>query len=65
MTGSFNAGVAMHLFAIGLAQGSSIAAQGRKTGADGRVHVTQDTGGAVWIGGRCDTVARGAQVALG
>ena len=65
VTGSFNAGVAMHLFASGLTEGSYIAAQGRKTGADGRVYVMQDADGAVWIGGRCDTVARGAEVALG
>ena len=62
VTGSFNAGVAMHLFASGLAGGSYVAAQGRKTGADGRVHVTQDADGAVWIGGRCDTVSRGGEV---
>ncbi|HEX9807567.1 MAG TPA: PhzF family phenazine biosynthesis protein [Alteraurantiacibacter sp.] len=62
VTGSFNAGVAMHLFATGLASGSYIAAQGRKTGADGRVHVTQDADGSVWIGGRCDTVAHGAEL---
>jgi len=62
VTGSFNAGVAMHLFAAGLASGSYIAAQGRKTGADGWVHVTQEADGSVWIGGRCDTVARGARL---
>lgn len=62
VTGSFNAGVAMHLFSSGLASGSYIAAQGRKTGADGRIHVSQEAGGAVWIGGRCDTIARGAEL---
>jgi PhzF family phenazine biosynthesis protein len=60
VTGSFNAGVAMHLFAGGLASGSYIAAQGRKTGADGRVYLTQEADGSVWVGGRCDMIARGA-----
>jgi PhzF family phenazine biosynthesis protein len=62
VTGSFNAGLAMHLFASGLAAGSYVAAQGRKTGADGRVVLTQDDDGSVWVGGRCVTIARGAQL---
>ncbi|MGX7895667.1 PhzF family phenazine biosynthesis protein [Tsuneonella sp. HG222] len=60
VTGSFNAGVALHLFAAGLAQGRYIAAQGRMTGADGRVECVQDADGSVWIGGRCAIVAQGA-----
>lgn len=60
VTGSFNAGVAMHLFGSGLASGSYMAGQGRRTGADGRVHCTQGPDGRVWIGGRVDMVARGA-----
>ncbi len=60
VTGSFNAGVALHLFETGLEQGGYIAAQGRMTGADGRVTVTRDDDGTVWVGGRCDTVAAGA-----
>lgn len=59
VTGSFNAGVAMHLFASGLAQGSYTAAQGRMTGANGLVHLSQDQDGSVWVGGRCDTVSQG------
>lgn len=58
VTGSFNAGVAMHLFASGLAKGSYIAAQGRKTGANGLVHCLNEADG-VWIGGRCEMVSRG------
>ncbi|WP_427967000.1 PhzF family phenazine biosynthesis protein [Altererythrobacter sp.] len=57
VTGSFNAGVAMHLFGSGLVQGSYLAAQGRKTGADGIVHCSLDDGGNVWIGGRCATIS--------
>ena len=62
VTGSLNAGVAMHLFASGLAQGSYIAAQGRKVGADGHVHCYADGDGAVWIGGRVETIAAGAEL---
>ncbi|PLK26424.1 PhzF family phenazine biosynthesis protein [Novosphingobium sp. TH158] len=61
VTGSFNAGVAMHLFATGLARGSYLAAQGRKTGADGLVHASQDDEG-VWIGGRVRMVSAGGDL---
>lgn len=61
VTGSFNAGVAMHLFGAGLAQGSYFAAQGRKTGADGLVHASEDAEG-VWIGGKVQTVSRGGEL---
>jgi PhzF family phenazine biosynthesis protein len=64
VTGSFNAGVAMHLFASGLAQGSYVAGQGQVTGAHGRVQCEQDAEGRVWIGGRCAMVAGGAMVSL-
>lgn len=63
VTGSFNAGVAMHLFASGLAQGRYRAAQGRRTGADGLVECEQGADGRVWIGGRCITVAESARLA--
>ncbi|MBD3730288.1 MAG: PhzF family phenazine biosynthesis protein [Sphingomonadales bacterium] len=66
VTGSFNAGVAMHLFASGLNRGSYLAGQGQSIGADGRIHCSIDADGTVWIGGRCDTIARGASLpALG
>lgn len=62
VTGSFNAGVAMHLFASGLAQDSYRAAQGRKTGANGSV-ICRDRGeDGVWIGGRCVTVSSQGQL---
>ncbi|HEY6816674.1 MAG TPA: PhzF family phenazine biosynthesis protein [Croceibacterium sp.] len=63
VTGSFNAGVALHLFASGLEHGSYRAAQGRRTGADGLVECTQAADGRVWIGGRCATIAAGARLA--
>ena len=62
VTGSFNAGVAMHLFATGLANGSYRAAQGRKVGADGLVSCRQDDAGDVWIGGTCSTVSSGGRL---
>lgn len=58
VTGSFNAGVAIHLFEQGLAEGSYIAGQGRKIGANGLVHCDQAVDGGVWIGGKCQTVSR-------
>jgi len=60
VTGSFNAGVAMHLFGKEMARGSYIAAQGQKVGADGRIHCRQDDDGSVWIGGRTAMIASGA-----
>lgn len=63
VTGSFNAGVALHLFASGLATGRYRAAQGRRTGADGLVECEQAADGRVWIGGRCVTIAEGARLA--
>lgn len=65
VTGSFNAGVAQHLFAQGLASKAYVAAQGRRTGADGLVQCRQDADGAVWIGGRTVMIAAGADLALG
>ncbi len=62
VTGSFNAGVAMHLFASALASRSYVAAQGQKTGANGRVHCRIDPDGSVWIGGRVDMIAAGASL---
>ncbi len=63
VTGSFNAGVALHLFANGLARGRYRAAQGRRTGADGLVECEQADDGRVWIGGRCATIAEAARLA--
>ncbi|WEK47354.1 MAG: PhzF family phenazine biosynthesis protein [Candidatus Andeanibacterium colombiense] len=60
VTGSFNAGVAMHLFGSGLASGEYLAGQGQKTGAEGIVRCSRDRTGAIWIGGRTATIARGA-----
>lgn len=60
VTGSLNAATAQYLFGSGLAQGSYVAGQGQQIGADGRVHCRIEPDGAVWIGGRVDTIAAGA-----
>lgn len=62
VTGSFNAGVARHLFENGLVTDNFVAGQGQCVGADGHVHCTRDAAGQVWIGGRCDMIAAGANV---
>lgn len=62
VTGSFNAGVALHLFGQGLVEGRYLAAQGRKTGADGIVVCQDDGDGSAWIGGKCATITCGGQV---
>jgi PhzF family phenazine biosynthesis protein len=64
VTGSLNAAIAQYLFAAGLAEGSYVAAQGRKVGADGLVHCSQEPGGEVWIAGRVETVSRGGALVL-
>ena len=63
VTGSFNAGVAIHLFGNGLAEGSYTAGQGRKIGANGLVQCEQDANGDVWIGGKCKIVSRQGMLA--
>lgn len=64
VTGSFNAGVAMHLFESGLEKSSYVAAQGQKVGAEGYIHCSRESDGTVWIGGRTDTIARGAALPI-
>ncbi len=57
VTGSFNAGVARHLFDSGLASGTYRAAQGRKIGAEGLVFAQDEGENGVWIGGFSRTVS--------
>ncbi|WP_172341339.1 PhzF family phenazine biosynthesis protein [Novosphingobium sp. SG751A] len=63
VTGSFNAGAALHLYESGLATGDYVASQGRMTGADGRVYVSRDADG-VWIGGQVRAVGAGADLTI-
>lgn len=62
VTGSLNAAAAQYLFGAGLAEADYLAAQGRKAGADGRVHVRRDGQGDVWVGGVVRAVALGARL---
>jgi PhzF family phenazine biosynthesis protein len=51
VTGSLNASVAQWLLATGRAQAPYVAGQGTAIGRAGRIHVTQDDGGTIWVGG--------------
>lgn len=64
VTGSFNAGVAVHLFESGLAEGSFLAAQGQKVGANGIVHCTIDEKGVTWIGGKSAIISSGGALPI-
>ena len=65
VTGSLNAAAAQVLFGAGLAHGRYVATQGRCTGADGRVMLTQDGDGTVWVAGRVRMVSQGGALAPG
>ncbi|MEJ2408178.1 MAG: PhzF family phenazine biosynthesis protein [Novosphingobium sp.] len=56
VTGSLNASVGQWLFASGRTKGRYVAAQGTRLGRTGRVEVTQDASGQVWVGGRTRTL---------
>ncbi|HET9592402.1 MAG TPA: PhzF family phenazine biosynthesis protein [Solirubrobacterales bacterium] len=60
VTGSLNAGVAQWLLGSGRLQAPYIAAQGSAIGRDGRIHVSQDDDGTIWVGGACETVISGS-----
>ncbi len=59
VTGSFNAAAAQWLFASGRADADYVAAQGTMLGRRGRVTVTRDAGGDVWVGGATRTLFSG------
>lgn len=59
VTGSLNASVAQWLIGSGRAGPSYRAAQGTSLGRSGRIHVEQDGDGAIWIGGRAETLFSG------
>ena len=63
VTGSLNASLAQWLLASGRAAAPYVARQGTVLGRAGRVHVSQDADGAVWVGGGTVTCVRG-EVAL-
>ncbi|MGJ3626395.1 PhzF family phenazine biosynthesis protein [Sphingomonas sp. MMS24-JH45] len=60
VTGSLNASVGQWLFASGRASGSHVAAQGTRLGRTGRIHVSQDDTGQVWVAGATRTLFSGS-----
>ena len=60
VTGSLNAGVAQWLLGSGRLQAPYVAAQGSAIGRAGRIHLSQDEEGTVWVGGACETVISGS-----
>jgi PhzF family phenazine biosynthesis protein len=63
VTGSLNASLAQWLTAEGLAPNQYVASQGTCLERSGRVHITRDSGGQVWVGGQTVTCIDG-QVTL-
>jgi predicted PhzF superfamily epimerase YddE/YHI9 len=59
VTGSLNASLAQWLIAERRVTAPYVAAQGAALGRRGRIHVTSDAGGQVWIGGRTETRVSG------
>jgi PhzF family phenazine biosynthesis protein len=59
VTGSLNASVAQWLFASKRATGSYIASQGACVGSSGRIEITRDDDGTVWVGGNTATLVEG------
>lgn len=59
VTGSLNASVAPWLVGSGVLEYPYVAHQGRMLGRDGRVHVSADADGVVWVGGSTSTVVSG------
>ena len=59
VTGSLNASLAMWLLSAGKATAPYTASQGTALGRRGRVHVSADPDGSVWIGGATRTLISG------
>lgn len=59
VTGSLNASLAQWLFDTGRATAPYVARQGTALGRAGRVHVSRDGGGAIWVGGGTVTCVSG------
>lgn len=60
VTGSLNASLAQWLLATGRAQAPYLARQGTALGRNGRVHVSADADGTVWVGGATVTCISGS-----
>ena len=59
VTGSLNASLAQWLIAEGVMPSGYTASQGAALGRNGRVHLTQDAAGQVWVGGQSVTCITG------
>jgi PhzF family phenazine biosynthesis protein len=59
VTGSLNASMAQWLFAAGVVEDNYIAAQGARRGRHGRIHLTRDAAGQIWVGGKTHTHVEG------
>jgi len=59
VTGSLNASVAQWLLGSGRLEAPYLAHQGTAIDRAGRIHVSQDPEGAIWIGGATETVIAG------
>ncbi len=59
VTGSLNASLAMWLLGSGRATAPYVARQGTALGRDGRVHVSTDADGTIWVGGGTITCVAG------
>jgi PhzF family phenazine biosynthesis protein len=59
VTGSLNASVAQWLLGSGRLSAPYAATQGGAIGRAGRIEISQDADGAVWVGGRTETVDAG------
>lgn len=60
VTGSLNAGIAQWLLGSRRLEAPYVASQGTAIGRSGRLHVSRDDAGAIWVGGRCETVLSGS-----
>jgi PhzF family phenazine biosynthesis protein len=60
VTGSLNASLAMWLLSSGKSAAPYTASQGTVLGRRGRVHVTSDADGTIWIGGGTNTLVSGS-----
>jgi len=59
VTGSLNASLAGWLLATGRAQAPYVASQGTAVGRLGRVHISLDSAGTIWVGGGTTTCVSG------
>ncbi len=59
VTGSLNASLAQWLFGTGVVAEDYVAAQGTRLGRQGRIYLTRDDTGQIWVGGETSTHVEG------